>query len=196
MPPADSLLRDLLLYGLLPLWLAAGLADALCHRQQHIEHTAGWRESALHLLMLGELGAGLVAALLMQINAAVLVLLLVCCLAHEVTTWVDLAYANARRRIPPFEQWVHAVQLALPWAGFVGIVLLHADQAGAAFGLSDVQADWSLRWKDPPLPAAYLSTVLLAAVLLVIVPFAAEWRRALRAAHAADTGPPPRMSSR
>ena len=42
---ADEVLRGLLMYFVLPLWLAAGFADYLCHRAVHIEKTSGWRES-------------------------------------------------------------------------------------------------------------------------------------------------------
>ena len=174
---ADDLLLGLLMYGLLPVWLSAGFADYVCHRRERIELSAGWPESLLHLLMLGELGIGVLAALLLDINAAVLVLMFACCLAHEVTIWVDLAYASARRRIPPFEQWVHALQFSLPWAGFVGLVLLNHEQALAAVGAGEAAADWSLRWKDPPLPLWYLISVTLAAVALVVVPFLLEWLR-------------------
>jgi len=167
------------MFGLLPLWLAAGFADYLCHRFERIELSAGWPESLLHLLMLAELGVGVLAALLLEINAAVLALALACCIAHEVTIWIDLGYANARRRIPPFEQWVHALQFALPWAGFVGLVLLHHDQALAALGMgAGLAADWSLRWKDPPLPMWYLLSVAVAGVGLIVVPFLHEWLRA------------------
>ncbi|HLL13430.1 MAG TPA: diguanylate cyclase, partial [Rubrivivax sp.] len=96
MTSVQELLRGFLMFGLLPLWLAAGFADYLCHRSERIELSAGWPESLLHLLMLAELGVGVLAALLLQINAAVLALALACCIAHEVTIWVDLGYTNAR----------------------------------------------------------------------------------------------------
>ena len=175
---ADDLLRGLLMYALLPVWLLAGFADYLCHRFERIELSAGWQESLLHLLMVGELGIGVTAALLLDINAGVLALIFGCCLAHEVTIWIDLSYASARRRIPPFEQWVHALQFSLPWAGFVGLVLLHHEQALAAVGIAGTPAaDWSWRWKDPPLPLWYLVCVVLAAASLVVVPFLLEWLR-------------------
>jgi hypothetical protein len=49
------LLQKVLLYGVLPLWMLAGFGDWLCHRVEHIEHTAGTKESALHWAMLAEL---------------------------------------------------------------------------------------------------------------------------------------------
>ena len=41
----------------------------------------------------------------------------------------DLAYAQSRRPIPWFEQWVHGLQQALPWIAFAALVLLHWPQA-------------------------------------------------------------------
>jgi hypothetical protein len=50
----DDPVRLLLLYFIMPLWFAAGLADYLCHRATGIAQTSGWKESLLHLLMFGE----------------------------------------------------------------------------------------------------------------------------------------------
>jgi hypothetical protein len=44
-----------LVYFVLPVWLAAGFADYLCHRAAAIEVTSGWRESLLQLLQLGKM---------------------------------------------------------------------------------------------------------------------------------------------
>lgn len=174
------LLQQLLLWGLLPLWLLAGFGDWLCHRVQRIEHDAGTRESLLHWLMLLEMGPALAAALLLEINAAVLALLLVLCLAHELTTWWDLRYAAARRRIPPVEQWVHALQFSLPWTGLAALALIHHDQAAALLGAG--VPDWRLALKAQPLPPAYLLGVAVAGGLLVALPFAEELLRCRRAA--------------
>jgi hypothetical protein len=53
--PTGQILRDLLMYFVLPVWLAAGFADYLCHRASHIERTSGWKESLLHLLQFSEM---------------------------------------------------------------------------------------------------------------------------------------------
>ncbi len=42
----------MLMYFVLPLWLAAGLADWFCHRATRIEITAGPKESVFHLVAL------------------------------------------------------------------------------------------------------------------------------------------------
>lgn len=51
----DYLLQGMLMYLVVALWLATGFADYLCHRAAHIEHTSGWRESALHILQFAEM---------------------------------------------------------------------------------------------------------------------------------------------
>ena len=178
------LLQQLLLYLLLPLWLLAGFGDWLCHRVQRIERSSGLKESLLHLLMLVELGIGVCAALLLQVNAAVLALLLACCVAHELTTWWDLAYAASTRRIPIAEQWVHGLQQALPWVGFAMLVTVHRDQALAAIGLGAVNADWSFRYKNPPLATGQVAAALGAGLVLVVVPLLQEFLRCLRGTRA------------
>ncbi|MED5618938.1 diguanylate cyclase [Ideonella sp. BN130291] len=175
------LLRDTLQYLLMPLWLLAGFADWCCHRAQRIERTAGLKEALLHWLMLAEMGVAVAAAALLQVNAAVLVLMLAACVAHELTTWWDLAYATRHRAIPPVEQWVHSLQLVLPWAAWVALVLLHWPQAMAAVGLGTAAPDWSWRLKAPALPWAYLLSVALAGLVLVAGPFAEETWRCWRA---------------
>jgi hypothetical protein len=170
--------------------MAAGFGDWLCHRAQKIERSAGVRKSLLHWLMLGELGLAITAALLLEITAAVLVLLAAACVAHELTTWADLRYAASQRRIAVPEQWVHGVQMALPWAGLVALALIHRHQALALLGWGT--PDWGWRWKDPPLPPAWLAAVGAGAALFVLLPFAEELRRCRRASARAGRQPHPR----
>lgn len=172
-----ALLQAFLLYGLMPIWLLAGFADYCCHRFQHIEHSAGLKESLLHLLMLAELGVGLLCALLLEINAGVFLVLLAVCVVHELTMWWDLAYAASRRSIPIVEQWVHGLQQAIPWAGLIALGLLHPGQVQALLGLGDTAPGWTFHLKAMPLSPAYLLILAAAAVLLVLVPFLGELRR-------------------
>lgn len=174
------LLQDLLLYVLIPMWLLAGFADYCCHRIWHIEYSAGVKESRLHLLLLAELGIGLLAALLLEINAAVLALLVAACISHELTVWWDLSYAASCRRIPVPEQWVHGLQQAIPWAALAALMLLHPAQALALLGLGSAEPDWSLRLKAVPLPLPYLAGLIAAALLFVLLPFLSEYRRCRR----------------
>ncbi len=185
-----QLLQKLLLYAFLPVWVLAGFGDWLMHRWQRIEHSAGWRESALHLLMVAEMGVAVGAVLLFQMTATIFVLLLLACLLHEFTVWTDLNYAAARRRIPVPEQWVHSIQIVLPWAGLATLAVIHRGQAAGAIGLGDVPADWSIRLKEPPLPITEVTIAVGAALLLVVVPFVLELVRCLRSARAEHSRPP------
>jgi len=123
MDATGALLLQIVVTVLLPLWMAAGLGDWWCHRIQRIEATTGWPESALHLAMLSEIGIGVLAAALFEPTAGLVLALLVLCVVHEVTMFVDLSYAEARRRIPPVEQWVHSVQHAMPWVAWAAWAL-------------------------------------------------------------------------
>src|SRR5205823_4190777 len=58
-----------LMYFVLPLWLAAGFVDYLCHRASHIETTSGPKESALHLLQFAEMALPTLASIFLEINA-------------------------------------------------------------------------------------------------------------------------------
>lgn len=164
--------ETLYLFLLLPLWLAAGAADQLCHREQQLERHAGFRESLLHLAMalqMAVLGAGV---MLLQPNVGSLALMLAACVAHEATTWVDLAHAEARRRVPWYEQAVHAWQQVLPWVVFGSYLALEEATGSALAG-----GVWRLHLKQPLLPPPWLPGVLAATALLGLGPVALEvWR--------------------
>ena len=177
--PTARLLQELLIYAVMPLWLLAGFGDWLLHRWQRIEEKVGWREPALHLLMVGEIAVGLASVLLLQITAAVLVLLLGVAIAHELTVWRDLSYATARRRIAVPEQWVHGLQIVIPWAALFLLSVIHRDQLGAV--VRSATADWSLRLKDVPLPPGQVIAIVVAGAVLVGIPFVEELWRGLRA---------------
>lgn len=180
-PALEEALTAGLMYGLMPVWAAAGVGDWLCHRWQHMEYTAGLGESVLHLLMLLILAPATMAVLLLEINAQVLCWLVAACVAHELAFWWDLAYASRRRQIPPVEQWVHSVQFATPWVGLAGVGLLHRGQAMALLGMAGAPiADWTVRAKQDPVPPDYLVVVLLAGAVLICLPFAEEFWRCVR----------------
>lgn len=177
MDPTADLLQQALLYVLVPLWFLAGFADYCCHRVLHIERSAGIKEAVLHLALLAELGVGILLALLFEIDALVIALLIGVCVVHEITAWWDLAYATSRRSIPVLEQWVHGLQESLPWVGLAGIMVLHPGQTRALFGFGDELPDWTLNPRPPPLPPNLLAVFALAGLLLVLLPFVAEYRR-------------------
>lgn len=167
-----------LAWGLYPAWLLAGLGDWLAHRLQRIEYSAGLRETALHGAMLFELGLAILAVLSLEFTTTVFLLCLLCCLAHELTVWADLRYAESARGIPPPEQWVHSFQIVLPWAALGVVTLIHAEALSTWLAAAP---DWRLEWRAPPLEAATWLLVIGSALLFVVLPFADELRRALRA---------------
>lgn len=190
-----ALLQFGLLYVLAPIWLLAGFADFACHRVLRIEYSAGVRESLLHLLMLAQLGVAILCALLLEPTALVFAVMLAACLAHEATTCADLAYAGSHRRIPWFEQWVHALQQSFPWAWLAGWMVVQAPQALALFGLGESAPIWELRLRQPQFPMAYLVTFFAGAAVLIVGPFAYEFWRCARAGTTFDQSTAVRGSS-
>src|ERR1043166_4118616 len=93
--------RAILMYFVLPVWLVAGFADYLCHRASAIESTSGWKESLLHLLQLGEMAVPTLAAIFLEINALIILVMIVCLIAHEATAIWDVHYAYSRREVRP-----------------------------------------------------------------------------------------------
>lgn len=61
------------------------------------------------------------------------------------------------------------------------VLVLHWPQFQALFGAGTDPADFSLRWKETPLPVGYLATVLITAALLELLPFLEETWRAWKA---------------
>jgi hypothetical protein len=104
--------------------------------------------------------------------------------------WWDLSYAASRRRIAVPEQWVHGIQLALPWTALVLLIVIHREQALAALGLGAARADWGWRFREPALSAGILTAIAVAVLLFVLLPFAEEFMRCRRAAVAATNGHP------
>ncbi len=175
----DALVSTLL-YGVFPLWLLSGLTDWWCHRRADISQTSGWRESALHIAMIAELGIGVLLAVLLQINAMVLALLLILGVLHQLTAVWDSAYAAPRRHISVLEQHVHSFLELLPWVAILLVALLHLDQMKALIGMSDTPADFSFRMKQPPLESEIVFIVISAGGLLAVLPFLEEFRRGRR----------------
>ncbi len=177
--PIDAYLR----YGVLPVWLAAGLADWWCHRRSRIEATSGLRESLLHLAQLAEVGIPLLAALCLVPGPGVLAMMLAGLALHEWTALRDVACAVSRREVTPLEQHVHSFLEMLPvvstsmvaWAVLARV--LHEGIGPAGF---------ALRWRDPPQP--YLSLLLVAVLLFAVLPYGEECLRDIRWARAARHG--------
>ena len=174
----DILLQHFLMYLVVPIWLLAGLADYFCHRASHIERTSGVAESLLHLLQFGEVGVPLLAALFLEINAAILLIMLAGLVLHQATAVWDVRYANATRRISPIEQHVHGVLEMTPAIATAVVAILHWPQVMALLGAGE--ADFALQFKRSPLPGWYLAAVMLGAALCGVLPYGEELWRTIR----------------
>ncbi|HEY1962503.1 MAG TPA: hypothetical protein VGG69_08800 [Rhizomicrobium sp.] len=165
----------------LPLWIGAGFADYLFHRRTHIERTAGVKESLLHHLMMAEVALPLFAATFLRINAAIVLLFAACFIAHEITTNVDIRYAeNHGRDVSPTEDQVHSILEIIPLTAGLLVLLPHFGQVRALFGIGSEQADFSLALKQPP-PLWQILITAAAALLFNIIPYTEETVRTLRA---------------
>src|SRR3954466_6852524 len=118
----DEILRALLMYFVLPVWLAAGFADYLCHRAAHIEHNSGWKESLLHLVEFAEMAVPILAALFFEITSGVIFLMIVCLVLHQATAMWDVSYAATMREVRPVEQHVHSVLEMMPLTGLLIVI--------------------------------------------------------------------------
>ena len=177
----DEILRALLMYFVLPVWLAAGFADYLCHRAAHIEQTSGWKESLLHLLQFAEMALPILAALFLEITSGVVLLMIVCLVLHQATAMWDVSYAAAMREVKPIEQHVHSVLEMMPLTGLLIVVALHWDAFIALFGITP--ASFDLVPKGAPLPWLYIVTVLSLTFLFEVLPYLEELARGVRFRH-------------
>lgn len=174
-----SLLQNFLLYAVIPAWLCAGLADWACHRATEIELTGGTKESLLHVAQLGEVGLPLLVALLFEINALVIGAMMVGLVTHQATAMWDVRWANSTRTIPPIEQHIHGVLEMAPVMVFAGLAILNWP---AVLDLMQGRLSLSLTLKEQPLPAGYLTALMLAVLALGVVPYGEELLRCVRTA--------------
>ena len=93
--------RNVLMYFVLPLWLLAGFADWLCHRASHIATTAGRKKSLIHLAMLIEMAIPVTAAMALEVNALIILVMIVCWIVHEATAVGDVIYTSTSGKSLP-----------------------------------------------------------------------------------------------
>jgi hypothetical protein len=169
-----------LMYIVMPVWLAAGFADWLCHRATHIEVSSGTRESLIHLLMFAEVGIPLLAALFLQVNAGIISLMILAFFIHDLTALWDVSYAVTARWVSPVEQHVHSFLEMVPLMALLLVIARHWGQFRALFGFGEEQPSFQLAWKQESLPTGYIVTILVLIVLLELAPYAEELWRCIR----------------
>jgi hypothetical protein len=174
----EEVLVAILMYAVLPLWLAAGFADYLCHRASQIERTSGWKESLLHLAQFGEMAVPVLAALFLDINSGVILIMMAFLILHEATAIWDVSYASATREVTPTEQHVHSVLEMLPLTGLLLVIALHWPDFAALFGHGE--PDFSLTLKQQTISVTYVTTMLVLTALFEVLPYLEELARGLR----------------
>ncbi|TFZ06663.1 diguanylate cyclase [Ramlibacter henchirensis] len=178
MPDAAALL---LVFVVFPLWVLSGLADWACHRATRIDATSGLKENLAHWVLFAQAGVAVVAMALLQVNAAVLLVVAAAFVLHELTVWIELRYTVPRRQVRPFEQMVHSFQELMLLVTLLLLAVLAWDQAVALAGSGPQLPDLSLRWKAQPLPPALLLAGAGAVLLFNVLPLAQETGACLRA---------------
>lgn len=177
---ARGLIRGTIQYFLVPIWLAAGVADWWCHKRSRIEATTGTPESLMHLLLLGEAAVPAVLGLFLEINPLLLSGMIAAFFVHEATVMWDVDYAIKRRDVSPVEQHVHSVLELAPLGTLILLSLLHWPQLKALLGLAKAPPS-RIRRKREPLGGAYVAADLAAMAAFGLLPYAEElwrdWRR-------------------
>ncbi len=173
--------RNFILYFLLPFWILLGFIDYLCHRRTKIETTSGVTESLIHSTMLILIGIPMLLGLFFNINALVILTMVVAFLLHEVMAIWDVNYAMVRRQIVVVERHLHSYLGVLPFMIVSMVICLHWDQFLALVGLRSAAGPFSLSLKEPPLPTSYVVGIFSAVFALMVVPYAEELWRCWRA---------------
>lgn len=184
----ETVISQILLFGVLPAWILAVWMDWICHRMTGMAYGDCTRETVLHLLMAAEIAAAALLVALLQANALVLILLVALWLAYQFTLMADARFAAPRRIVSALERRVHRVLGILSTLALALLCVFHGDQWLAMTGAGTAVADVSLTPRTPPLP--YLSyPAIFGAVGLLILPFAEELWRGLRADRIDDPTP-------
>src|SRR2546429_3735251 len=170
-----------LLYFILPLWLAAGFADYLCHRASRIEITSGYKESLIHLLMFSEVAVPLLAAIFFEINALVIATMITAFIAHQLTALWDVTFANEKRQVTPIEQQVHSFLELMPLIAILIVIILNWSQFLILWGLGPEAGRYRVVLKPDPLPWTYVLAFLSAVLIFEVLPYLEELVRGLRA---------------
>ncbi len=175
-----ELLKNLILFGLLPLWGICGLIDWTCHRATKIEHTSGLRESLVHSLMGIQLGIPILLVLFFYVNVTILLLCIAAWLAHEFVAHYDVHYSAPKRHISIWEVHVHNYMATIPLFLLMLIVVINWEMF-----VNLVTFNWAgnmaLRPIENPHGGDAYAPIYLGFMLLVcVVPYIEENLRCLR----------------
>jgi hypothetical protein len=170
----------LLGFLVLPLWIAAGVADYLCHRVAKISENSGTPESILHLVQFSLVGLPTAQALFFRANAGFFLFAALCILLHHVTAYIDVRYADATRKVQPWEEMVHSFLEILPITAYLLLAVAQWPQFLALLGLGKERPVFVPELHILSIP--YAIAILAVAFLFNLIPYLEELARCLRAA--------------
>lgn len=178
----ETALLRYLMFGVLPAWFVPAVLDWIRHRRTDIEHTAGTKESLIHLLMMAEVGAPILLVLFFEVNPLVLAVVAAAIAAHEATALWDVRTAEGSgRAVTPWEQHIHSFLESLPIMSASALGCLHWQQVRELLQGSRDRDAWRLTWKQNPLPTAYLAGIGAAITGAIALPYGEELLRCLAA---------------
>ena len=125
--------------------------------------------------------------LFFNINALVILTMIVTFFLHESVAIWDVSYALQRRQILAVERHVHSYLGVIPFMITSMVICLHWDQFLVLVGLAEQAQSFSLRLKDPPLPLNYIFGIFSAVFGLMVIPYAEELWRCWRATRTPQT---------
>jgi hypothetical protein len=189
--PYAEMMRRYMQYVLLPMWFAPGILDWVMHRRTHISRTSGTKESLMHSAMMTEVGVPILMALLLEMNAGVIAAMIAAALIHWGTAWMDIQYTTGLREIRPEEQHIHSFIETLPFWAVSFVCCLEWKQFLALLGRGPEKPDFAIRMKTPPLPPAYVASILSAVGVLIALPYGEELVRCWRAEQRGLSAPHP-----
>jgi hypothetical protein len=173
------IVRNYLLFFLLPAWVVIGALDWWCHRRAGIEHFGPF-EPLLHLLLISLAGGPILLGLFLEINTPVLAVMMLCFVVHETVGYIDVRWATQHRGIAPFEQRIHDYLAAVPLAALSLVVVLHWQELTLLVSQPIEALTQPVRFRTPPLPVGIVAGMLLLVFIGNVLPFLEEFARALR----------------
>lgn len=173
------IVRNYLLFFLLPAWVVIGALDWWCHRRAGIERFGPY-EPLLHLVLISLAGFPILLGLFLEISAPILVVMILCLVAHEAVGCIDVRWATHRRGIPPFEQRLHDYLAAVPFAALSLVIVLHWHELVLLVSQPIEALIQPLRLRTPPLPLGIVAGILILVLVGNVLPFLEEFARALR----------------
>ncbi|HJM54688.1 MAG TPA: hypothetical protein QGI72_00410 [Poseidonia sp.] len=173
-----TLVLNVILYVLLPLWGIAGMLDWWCHRKTEIEKTSGLKEAYIHCLMGVQICIPLVLSLLFEVNVLIMLLCFAALIAHEVVAHYDVHYTTGKREISIWEVHAHNYLATLPFFLLLLIIVrkweVFLDTATLNWG-----GGFSIQWRQEPLGSSgnYATSYMVLMGIFVVFPYMQEWWR-------------------